>query len=319
MLLALPLVILGAALAARAEIPHDHGNNLARHHRLARSPVPTPFASPTKLRKRNSCKAPTTSSSKTTSSQKTTTSTKKTTTTTAKPTPTAAVENGIITIEVSRCGSNGATIHTESTTSTTGPNGSEEWINCGITTSGGWDPPYLTVDDIVTMTLYDALKDDNSPFQVCSKYIDYFDSAASKYGLKAIMLASFALQESSCNPNSIGGGNTQGLMQISTDKCVGAPGGNCLDPEFNIDAGAKYFASVLSSNGGNLLLSVGNYNGWYQGLTVSKAEAAKYGSCCLCQQNLDYVFQWINGWVLNQNAYEMGLGKYNNLDACGDD
>nr|GAT45455.1 predicted protein [Mycena chlorophos] len=287
MLLALPLVILGAALAARAEIPHDHGNNLARHHRLARSPVPTPFASPTKLRKRNSCKAPTTSSSKTTSSQKTTTSTKKTTTTTAKPTPTAAVENGIITIEVSRCGSNGAT---KSTTSTTGPNGSEEWINCGITTSG-----------------------------VCSKYIDYFDSAASKYGLKAIMLASFALQESSCNPNSIGGGNTQGLMQISTDKCVGAPGGDCLDPEFNIDAGAKYFASVLSSNGGNLLLSVGNYNGWYKGLTVSKAEAAKYGSCCLCQQNLDYVFQWINGWVLNQNAYEMGLGKYNNLDACGDD
>ena len=31
------------------------------------------------------------------------------------------------------------------------------------------------------------------------------------------------------------------------------------------------------------------------------------------------IFQWINGWVLNQNAYEMGLGKYNNLDVCGDD
>ncbi|KAF9010505.1 phosphoprotein phosphatase [Cyathus striatus] len=31
--------------------------------------------------------------------------------------------------------------------------------------------------------------------------------------------------------------------------------------------GAKYFADTLSSNGGNVIVSVGSYNGWYRGLT----------------------------------------------------
>lgn len=44
-----------------------------------------------------------------------------------------------------------------------------------------------------------------------------------------IIVASFANQESGCNPATIGGGGEQGMMQITPDKCVGAPGGNCLD------------------------------------------------------------------------------------------
>jgi hypothetical protein len=43
------------------------------------------------------------------------------------------------------------------------------------------------------------------------------------------MLASFAMQESSCNPNTVGGAGEQGLMQITPDKCKGAPNGNCKD------------------------------------------------------------------------------------------
>ena len=38
------------------------------------------------------------------------------------------------------------------------------------------------------------------------------------------------MQESSCNPHTVGGGGEQGLMQITKDKCGGAPGGNCQDP-----------------------------------------------------------------------------------------
>lgn len=45
-----------------------------------------------------------------------------------------------------------------------------------------------------------------------------------------IMLASFAMQESSCNPATVGGAGEQGLMQITKDKCGSAPGGNCKDP-----------------------------------------------------------------------------------------
>ena len=38
------------------------------------------------------------------------------------------------------------------------------------------------------------------------------------------------MQESGCNPNAVGGAGEQGLMQITKDKCGGAPGGNCQDP-----------------------------------------------------------------------------------------
>lgn len=45
-----------------------------------------------------------------------------------------------------------------------------------------------------------------------------------------IVIASFALQESSCNPDTVGGAGEQGLMQLTKDKCGGAPGGNCKEP-----------------------------------------------------------------------------------------
>lgn len=83
----------------------------------------------------------------------------------------------------------------------------------------------------------------------------------------SIILASFALQESSCNPGTIGGAGEQGIMQITKEKCRGAPAGNCLDPDFNIRAGAKYFAETLKNNHGDLLKSIGMYNGWHTGMT----------------------------------------------------
>ncbi len=76
------------------------------------------------------------------------------------------------------------------------------------------------------------------------------------------------MQESSCDPHTVGGGGEQGLMQISRDKCGGAPDGNCQDTDFNIRTGTKFFADTLNANGGNLLLTLGNYNGWPQHMTV---------------------------------------------------
>ena len=83
-----------------------------------------------------------------------------------------------------------------------------------------------------------------------------------------IIVASIAMQESTCNVHEVGGGGEQGIMQISKDKCGGAPGGNCQDPDFNIRTGVAFFAQTLSDNGGNLLLTLGNYNGWPKGMTV---------------------------------------------------
>ncbi|KAF7321746.1 SPBc2 prophage-derived uncharacterized transglycosylase yomI [Mycena kentingensis (nom. inval.)] len=333
MLLAIPLVILASALAVQASIAHDAHNHIARHHRIARNPEPetTPAV---KLRRRKSCKTPNTSKTPTT----TTTTKKKAATTTKKdaekatPKANALVNKqspaGTIKVQVDRCGDNGASTKISNTA---GPNGRLSWLNCGlegmlplqIVTSliylsldGGWNPPFMSVDDIVVEDLSVALKSSSSPFHACKPFMDIFYEAADKYNLQPIMLAAFAMQESSCDPKTVGGGGEQGLMQITKDKCGGAPGGNCRDPYFNIMAGAKYFAKTLENNNGNFLLSLGQYNGWSKGLTVEKATAARWTSCCLCQNNLDYLHQYMNGWILNQNAYALNLGKYHNLEVC---
>ena len=74
--------------------------------------------------------------------------------------------------------------------------------------------------------------------------------------------------------------------------------------DFNIKTGAAFFAQTLSDNGGSLLKTFGNYNGWQPGLTVvstqpasvycfrslnvqASATAARWSSCCRCQNNLD--------------------------------
>lgn len=93
------------------------------------------------------------------------------------------------------------------------------------------------------------------------------------------------MQESSCNPSAVGGAGEQGLMQITRDKCKGAPSGNCKDivsffihdfkvthwlyclQDFNIRVGAEFFAATLASNGGDVFSTIGEYNGWKPGMT----------------------------------------------------
>lgn len=120
---------------------------------------------------------------------------------------------------------------------------------------------------------------------------------------------------------------------------------------YNIKTGASYFASTLKNNGGDLLLSIGEYNGWYQGLTVVRARltlkalltrqctrprlpplprriavaarttsiSTSYILACILHADICWsLFQFMNGWVQNVNAYDMALGQYHNLDVCSD-
>lgn len=213
----------------------------------------------------------------------------------------------------------GDTRATKEVTALSGPNGHIDWLNCGFEADHGWQPPYIRMEDIVTHSLSSALKKHNSPFKACSQYIWIFEKYGRQYSIPPILLASFAMQESSCRPDVIGGGGEQGLMQISLEKCIGAPNpGGCRDPEFNIRTAAKYFADTLKNNNGDVLLSVGTYNGWYRGLTKRNAFAAANSACCRCQNNGDYLHQFLNGWCQNIDSYDndVRLGKYFNLDKC---
>ncbi|KAF7376313.1 Lysozyme-like protein [Mycena sanguinolenta] len=311
MLVALPLVILSVVLSAQAKA-HIARDAVARHH--PRVSVPRePLAAPVK-KKRSSCNPPlkttTTSTKKTTTTTKTTAKTTKTTAASSKATTAAdVVQAGTIKVVDNACGPSGATTKT---TATTGPNGDIGWLNCGVTGSG-WNPPNVQVSDLVLMDLNDALKASGTPFSACSAYTGYFYQYAAEYGLEPIMLAATAMQESSCDASTVGGGGEQGLMQITQDKCGGAPGGNCKDPAFNIKTGAAYMKSVLDSNNGNILETIGNYNGWEKGMTKGYRRR-KITLLHLPEQSRLY----FNGWLQNINAYEAHLGQYFNLDVCPD-
>ncbi|KAF8520467.1 glycoside hydrolase family 23 protein, partial [Hysterangium stoloniferum] len=200
-----------------------------------------------------------------------------------------------------------------------GPNGAIGWLTCGIN-STGWTPSFATVEDIITADLSSALAQGNSQFDACDQYLDIIEKYAAQFRVPSILVASFAMQESGCQADSQGEGGEQGIMQISQDKCDGAPDGDCKNPDFNIHRGTQFLANTLSENKGNILLTIGQYNGWYAGMTFEEATAAAHTSCCHCQPNLDYLFQMLNGWLLNRNPLvPPRLGAYFNLDVCNDE
>ncbi|KAH7913690.1 glycoside hydrolase family 23 protein [Hygrophoropsis aurantiaca] len=314
-------------------IPNSHVSS-AKHARLSRNDVRVD-APPVKLSRRKSCKpkvktnaagAPPPAQSSPTASH-------------SKPPPAASsapaskpppsgdssssdtssggglIEGLIKVASFGDCGSSGAT---KEITATSGPNGNIDFLNCGLT-EGGWTPPFVKVSDIVSAELSQVAYNPKSAFTACKDFVWAFEKYGEQYGVPAILLASFAMQESSCNSSTIGGAGEQGLMQITQDKCGGAPNGNCRDIDFNIHAGAKFFSQTLNDNGGNLLLSIGQYNGWHNGLTYGEATAAAHKGNCHWQNNLDYLHQFLNGWVQDVNAYQHNppLGKYFNLKSCG--
>jgi len=295
-------VFVGAALL------HDNLGISARHNRLARRGTSLETRTSVK-RCPNRTQTPTSPSTNKLSSNKSANSTSNH----AAATPAIqATTVGLIDVKSAACGPSGAT---KQITKLSGPNGNINWLNCGFE-GAGWTPPFIRMQDVITQSLSSALQSPSSPFKACSAYIPLFEKYGGQYGIPAIIMASFSMQESGCNPATVGGAGEQGLMQITEEKCVGAPGGNCKDPDFNIHTATKFFAGTLADNNGDVLLSVGNYNGWYKGLTESKAFAAAKTDCCRCQNNGDYLHQFFNGWCQNINPYDAKLGKYFNLAVC---
>ena len=86
------------------------------------------------------------------------------------------------------------------------------------------------MQDLLVKSLADSLNSGNSVFENCRPFVQLFEQYGSQFGVPSIMLASFAMQESTCNPETVGGAGEQGLMQLTSDKCGDAPGGNCRDP-----------------------------------------------------------------------------------------
>jgi len=230
---------------------------------------------------------------------------------TSAPT-TSAPSSGLMKVVSQQCGSSGATA---ATSKTSGPNGNIDWLNCGVD-GGGWNPPLVKVGDLQVKDLRAVVGQSNSIFQPCAPYIDMFEQFSAQYNVPTIIMASIAMQESTCNPNTVGGAGEQGIMQITRDKCQGRSDADCRDPSFNIQQGIAFFASTLADCGGNVLETIGRYNGWAPGMTIGSATAAAHTGCCRCQNNLDYLQQTLNAWTQGIDPYSNDIGKYFNLNVC---
>lgn len=212
---------------------------------------------------------------------------------TAAPTSAPGNAAGLLQISDSACGACPSTSQT--------PNGPEWWLNCNIDGSG-WNPPHVTINQLVAADLHS-----NGVFSACAQYIDQFNQAGADTGVPPIMLASFAMQESSCNAGALGKNGEISLMQITPANCPS--GVNCWDPYTNIKVGSQLFKSMVDAAGGNALAAIGAYNGWYVGMTVGDANSAHV---CSQRNNLDYLTQFTNGWMQGKSAE--GLGSYNNVN-----
>ncbi|KAG9003254.1 hypothetical protein FRB94_007736 [Tulasnella sp. JGI-2019a] len=236
-------------------------------------------------------------------------------------------EGGLITVQSPKCGPNGAVSQVNVAA---GPNGNIKWIDCGISSTNssgdkGWTPPTVRIQEMVYMNLSTALNQSTTVFSACDQYLANFTSVSAAKGIPAIMMASFAMQESGCNPKATGQGGEVGMFQLSPDKCTGVS--DCFDAATNMNIAADYIQSQLDSVNGNVFLMIGNYNGWVEGMTFETATAAANTTCCHCQNNLDYVHQVVNGWYQNLDSTMYGadgkklssatsLGTFNNLNVC---
>ena len=75
----------------------------------------------------------------------------------------------------------------------TNSNGDESWFNCGIE-GNGWTPPQMTVNDVVTKDLSDAVNEPNSPFQNCAPFLQYFEQFGGEYGSESGPVFTFLAQ-----------------------------------------------------------------------------------------------------------------------------
>lgn len=168
----------------------------------------------------------------------------------------------------------------------------------------------MALEDIYYISLSDFYGGFGAP---CAKYDQYFQSAGSGFGVDPVILAVIAMQESSCNADA--GGPTPGLMQVS---CDNYPDGVCTDSiQDNVNAGTNYFVTQLDNSGGNVLQAFGSYNGWFtanSGLNNNKGLTADYpcsseGQANGVPQNLDYLHQVLNGWLMGLDVYGADTGS----------
>ncbi len=114
------------------------------------------------------------------------------------------------------------------------------------------------------------------------KYEKQILAAAEKYELPPNLIAAQMAKESSNNPNAVSNKGASGLMQLmpATAQELGVT--DIMDPDQNIDAGAKYMRKMLDKYGGDTRLALAAYN-------AGPGNVDKYGGIPPFGETQDYV------------------------------
>ncbi|KAH0559315.1 hypothetical protein GP486_004170 [Trichoglossum hirsutum] len=183
-------------------------------------------------------------------------------------------------------------------------------MNSGIK-ENGWTAPFLSLDNIVKINVTAFYSGAGAK---CKQYESAFQTIGDKYHIDPVILASIAMQESSCNADVSGG-----LMQVY---CGNYDNGRCTNDIIpNVDAGAKYLRTQLDASKNNIIKAFGLYNGWF----TATESYGKNGGRGLTEdypchggvgnggpQNLDYLQQMLNGWLLGRDpqGVDSFIGSY---------
>jgi soluble lytic murein transglycosylase-like protein len=91
-------------------------------------------------------------------------------------------------------------------------------------------------------------------------YGELIDSAAQRFKVDGLLLASIMEAESGFNPYAISSQGALGLMQVMPANAPAYPLEDLLEPEVNIALGAKYLVNLLDQFEGDVTLALASYN-----------------------------------------------------------
>lgn len=100
------------------------------------------------------------------------------------------------------------------------------------------------------------------------EYQDYVEKYAKEYNLDPLLIFSIIKAESNFNPDAQSSSGAKGLMQLMDATAIELANNinnpieeeNLFEPETNIMLGTKYYADLLNTYNGNMLLALTAYN-----------------------------------------------------------
>jgi soluble lytic murein transglycosylase-like protein len=125
---------------------------------------------------------------------------------------------------------------------------------------------------------------DSQPVKLLSPkvLIDLIKTNARKYGVDAKLINAIIKNESGYNLNAKSPAGATGLMQLMPDTARSLGVTDIKDPAQNVEAGTKYFSSLLGKYRGNVILALAAYN-------AGPAAVDKYGTVPPYKETNQYI------------------------------